>query len=107
VVKAFFISLIAFMGVNAVAAALLISEGRSLLATLFETVSAFGTVGLSVGEPGSIVSLAAFFTPLGKGLVILMMFMGRVGPLTLAFAIAHRMSMVPKMRYPEGKILIG
>ena len=45
---------------------------------------------LSTGEHGSVVSLSAFFTPAGKMLVALMMFMGRVGPLTLAFALARR-----------------
>lgn len=107
VAKAFFVSLIAFLGLNTVAGAVLISEGRDLLPTLFETTSAFGTVGLSMGEQGSAVSLSAFFTPLGKLLIAGMMFMGRVGPLTLALALAARASTTAKIRYPEGKILIG
>jgi trk system potassium uptake protein TrkH len=107
VAKAFFVSLIAFLGLNVVAGILLITEGRSLLVTLFETTSAFGTVGLSTGEHGSVVSLSAFFTTGGKLLVALMMFMGRVGPLTLAFALARRATLEARIRYPEGKILIG
>lgn len=105
--KAFFICLIAFLGLNLVAGGLLVSEGRALMATLFETTSAFGTVGLSMGEGGSAVSLVGFFTPIGKILIMVMMFVGRVGPLTLALALAHRAAMKPKMRYPEGKVLIG
>jgi trk system potassium uptake protein TrkH len=107
VAKAFFVSLIAFLGLNTVAGAVLIIEGRDLLSTLFETTSAFGTVGLSMGQDGSAVSLVGFFSPIGKLLIAAMMFMGRVGPLTLAFALAARTSTPAKVRYPEGKILIG
>lgn len=107
VAKAFFVSLIAFLGLNAVAGAVLITQGRDLLPTLFETTSAFGTVGLSMGENGSVVSLSAFFTPIGKLLMAGMMFMGRVGPLTLALALAARAAARAKIRYPEGKVLIG
>lgn len=107
VAKAFFVSLIAFVAMNAVAWVLLLSEGRGLLTTLFETTSAFGTVGLSMGENGAPVSLSAFFTPLGKALIMAMMFVGRLGPLTLAIAVARRNSARPKLRYPEGKILVG
>jgi trk system potassium uptake protein TrkH len=85
----------------------LYTEQRDLMRTLFETTSAFGTVGLSMGESGAPVSLSAFFSPFGKILMIGMMFMGRLGPLTLAFAVARRALMEPKLRYPEGKVLIG
>lgn len=105
--KAFFICLIAFLVLNGVAGVTLVTEGRGLMATLFETTSAFGTVGLSMGEGGAPVSLVGFFTPVGKSLMMLMMFVGRVGPLTLAVALAHRATMRPKIRYPEGKVLIG
>ena len=107
VAKAFFISLIAFVALNVVAWLALLSEGRDLLSTLFETTSAFGTVGLSMGEGGAPVSLSAFFSPAGKLLMMAMMFIGRVGPLTLAIAVAKRFHAQPKLQYPEGKILIG
>jgi trk system potassium uptake protein TrkH len=64
-------------------------------------------VGLSMGEGGQPVSLVGLFTPVGKVLVMVMMFAGRVGPMTLAVALAHRAAMKPRMRYPEGKVLIG
>ena len=107
VAKAFFVSLIAFVAMNSVAWLLLLTEGRSLMPTLFEATSAFATVGLSMGENGAPVSLAAFFTPVGKVLVMLMMFIGRLGPLTLAIAVARRGAAQAKLRYPEGKILVG
>jgi trk system potassium uptake protein TrkH len=104
--RAFFISLIAFLALNGVAALLLITEERQLLPTLFETTSAFGTVGLSMGEGGAPVSLAGHFSDVGKLLIAAMMFMGRIGPLTLAVAVARRGSPA-RLRYPEGKILVG
>jgi trk system potassium uptake protein TrkH len=36
-----------------------------------------------------------------------MMFIGRLGPLTLAIAVARRSAAQAKLRYPEGKILVG
>jgi trk system potassium uptake protein TrkH len=107
VARAFFVSLIAFLALNTVAGFVLMTEGRDLMKTLFETTSAFGTVGLSMGENGSVVSLSGFFTPIGKTLIMLMMFIGRLGPLTLAFAVARSGSTPAKIRYPEGKVLIG
>ena len=104
--RAFSICLLGFLTLNLVAGVLLVTQDRQLLPTLFETTSAFGTVGLSTGERGAPVSLTGFFTGGGKLLIALMMFMGRVGPLTLAVAIAHR-GTPPRVRYPEGKILVG
>ena len=106
IARAFFVSLIAFLALNGVAALSLITEGRGLLPTLFETVSAAGTVGLSTGEAGAPVSLTGHFSPVGKLLMITTMYMGRIGPLTLAVAIA-RGGTPPRVRYPEGKILVG
>ncbi|MBI2060881.1 MAG: hypothetical protein HYT87_14025 [Nitrospirae bacterium] len=74
-------------------------ESHPFNAVLFEIVSAFGTVGLSLG-------ITPLLTPLGKILIAVMMFVGRLGPLTLAFALAK-----PKERgsieYPEGRLIIG
>jgi trk system potassium uptake protein TrkH len=104
--RAFAVAIIAFLAVNVVALALLIVEGHDLLRILFETTSAFGTVGLSMGLNGSVVSLSAFFGAAGKVLIMAMMFMGRVGPLTLALALAGREA-PPQMTAPEGKVMIG
>ena len=106
VARAFAICLLGFLALNVVAAALLLTEERELLPTLFETTSAFGTVGLSTGHPGSAVNLVGHFSPYGKMLLALMMFVGRVGPLTLAMALA-RGGTPPRVRYPEGKFLVG
>jgi trk system potassium uptake protein TrkH len=105
IARAFFISLIAFLAVNVVAGLLLVTEARPLLPTLFETISAAGTVGLSMGDSGP-VSLAGHFSVAGKLLLIVMMYMGRIGPLTLAVAVA-RGGTPARVRYPEGRILVG
>ena len=85
--------------------ALSISEratGVDMLDLMFEATSAFGTVGLSaVGTPN--------LNQFSQALLIPIMYFGRVGPLTLAFALANRMENNPKNRihYPEDKIMIG
>lgn len=104
--RAFFICLIAFLAMNVVAGLLLITERRELLPTLFEAVSAFGTVGMSMGEGASPLSLAGHMTRAGQLLLVGLMFAGRIGPLTLAFALAQRHSR-SRVRHPEGKVLIG
>ncbi len=106
VARAFFISLTALLAVAVITGLLLAVEARGLLPTLFEATSAFGTVGLSMGEGDGPVSLAAHFSAAGKLLVIVMMFAGRIGPLTLAVAMAYR-GRPPRVRYPEGKVLVG
>jgi len=66
---------------------------------LFEVTSAFGTVGLSTGvTPGLTIT--------GKVLIIITMFVGRIGPLTLALAVALREQM-PSFKYPEEKVMVG
>ncbi len=106
IARAFLICLVAFLAVNGLAAVLLAYESRQLLPTLFEVVSAFGTVGMSTGEGSSPLSLSGHFSIAGQLLITLMMFAGRVGPLTLLMAVARRREL-SRVRYPEGKVLIG
>jgi trk system potassium uptake protein len=74
-------------------------SSHHFLGILFESTSAFGTVGLSTGiTPG--------LTVLGKFIIICTMFIGRVGPLTLALAIAMK-SDKTDYRYPEEKLMVG
>ena len=78
---------------------LLMSEGGELLPTVFEVFSALGTVGLSLG-------MTPELSVLGKLLVSLLMFMGRLGPLTLAASLVGSMA-EPRIRFPRGRIIIG
>lgn len=71
------------------------------LAYLYEATSAFGTVGLTMGLTPSLTSI-------GKVAVLLTMYAGRVGPLTLALAFAHKQKVSSSaIKYPEDKILVG
>lgn len=74
-------------------------HGKNFLMILFESTSAFATVGLSMG-------LTPHLSSVGKALIILSMFAGRVGPLTIAYAVTVRRN-PDAFRYPKGKIMIG
>ena len=104
--RAFALSILAAVGLVLATGLLLMTERQGLLHTSYEAVSAFGTVGLSMGVPGSVLSLSGFFGTGGKWLIMFLMFMGRVGPLTLAVALAG-IAAPARVRYPEGKVLIG
>jgi trk system potassium uptake protein TrkH len=82
---------------------LMISDDVHLFTALFEITSAFGTVGLSLGPD---YGLATELGPFGKILLALVMFAGRVGPITLAVALSQR-SKPRRYRYPEEEIAIG
>lgn len=99
VYKALTIFLLAFFWVVLVVMVLTITEQADLLTLLFETVSAFGTVGLSM-------SFTPNLSEAGRMLIILTMFLGRLGPLTVAFALAQGREH-PKIRFPEEKIIVG
>jgi trk system potassium uptake protein len=73
--------------------------GKSFISLLFEEISAFGTVGLSTGITSSL-SFA------GKTIIILTMYVGRIGTLTLALAITKRI-VYSKYRYSEINVLVG
>jgi len=79
--------------------ALMVSDGLELLPALFEVTSAFGTVGLSLDVTPN---LSTF----GKILISVVMFLGRVGPITFIVALAARQR-TPYYRYPEEEIAIG
>ena len=105
VAKAFLLTTMVSIIIIVSTTILLLVENKSLIATLFEVASAFGTVGLSVGN-GGILSLSAIFSDLGKFFVALTMFAGRLGPLLMSIAIIKG-TQTPSYRYPEEKVVIG
>jgi len=73
---------------------------------LFEIFSAFGTVGLSFGSFNTpFVSLSHDFTILGKWIIILIMLIGKVGALSLAFSMIDFRK--EQIEYPEGHYVVG
>lgn len=88
------------IGLVAVSTLMLLSLTRFQLSeVLFEAVSAFATVGLSTG-------ITAKLPPLGQLILIALMFIGRVGTITVATALALRSSRRP-YRYPQERPIVG
>lgn len=83
----------------------------NFLKVAFETFSAFGTVGLSMGFTGGVTSLSAIFSVPSKLLIILTMLVGRLGPLTLLAALPWKrryMDAEPSPDYEDAvKLQIG
>lgn len=93
---------VALLGIGAVTMSvflMLVTTRYSLELVLFEVVSAFGTVGLSAG-------ITADLPPAAKVLLVVLMFLGRVGPLTLASALALRQR-TRRFELPEERTIVG
>ena len=78
---------------------LILEPNHGFEALLFESVSALATVGVSMG-------ITPKLTLGGKWLITFLMFVGRIGPLTMALAVGERSDHVA-LHYPEGKIMVG
>lgn len=93
---------IAFCIVMIVTMILTITETScSFLDIVFETVSAFATVGLSRGITGDL-------SVIGRLVITITMFIGRLGPLTMAFAFAKKRTENKGVyRYAEERIIVG
>ncbi|QGG57538.1 TrkH family potassium uptake protein [Paenibacillus sp. FSL W8-1187] len=99
ILKALTITMLSIAIVLASTMVLCTLEDRDFLRILFETVSAFGTVGLSTGiTPG--------LQDVSKLVISFVMFAGRLGPLTMAYALRPKASK-EYYKHPEGKIIIG
>lgn len=68
------------------------------LVAAFEVTSAFGTVGLSQGATGELDTF-------GRIIICAIMFLGRLGPLTLGFFLSTKSP--ARVKYPEGSIFLG
>jgi trk system potassium uptake protein TrkH len=75
-----------------------ISHDGEFMDLAFEVTSAFATVGLSRGATADLDTL-------GRTVVMVLMFFGRVGPLTLGFFLATHGA--PRVRYPAGQVYLG
>ncbi|TDD01714.1 TrkH family potassium uptake protein [Nonomuraea deserti] len=93
------ISLISVALVTVSTYVLLALTPHSLDQVLFEVVSAFGTVGMSTG-------ITADATPAGQVLLVLLMFIGRTGPLTLGSALALK-DRARRYQLPEERVIVG
>jgi trk system potassium uptake protein len=89
-----------------VSSTIMLSEMEHLpfLRVLFETCSAFGTVGLSTGNGGSL-SYSANFNDFGKLNIIILMFIGRIGVFAFTAVIVGK-TIKSRIKYAEGKIIL-
>jgi trk system potassium uptake protein TrkH len=78
---------------------LMLVEPHAFDKLLFEAVSAFGTVGLTLG-------ITPQLTVIGKLLITVLMYVGRIGPLTMIYAFSTRAKQI-NINYAEEKIPIG
>lgn len=97
--QALAVALISLALVAVASFAVLALTEEAFEAAIFEVVSATGTVGLSIGVVGQM-------SDEGKLLFIVLMFLGRIGPLTVASALATR-SRITLRRLPEERMSIG
>lgn len=100
ILKAFTITMCGLLLVVTTTFILSITEkGFEFIVYLFEATSAFGTVGLSMG-------LTPELSPIGRICIIVMMFIGRLGPLTIGYALTRNRKK-DAYHYPKGNIMIG
>ena len=97
--KALSVIILALMLLSTFGFIFLFTQKGNPVHLLFELLSAFGTVGLSAG-------VTPHLTTLGKAVIIMTMFIGRIGPLTLALAIGQRRESVA-YEYPDEAVMIG
>lgn len=108
VMRAATIFVFALLLVLAATAMLLVTESHlqesmivqnPFLQFLFEATSAFGTVGLSTG-------ITPYLSEPGKLIITLLMYIGRIGPLTMALIFAG-FERPLKISHPEARVMIG
>ncbi|WP_213650761.1 TrkH family potassium uptake protein [Paenibacillus sp. J23TS9] len=99
VYKAITLTLLSLLLIILFSMLLSITEHQDFMTILFESTSAFGTTGLSMG-------MTTHLSALGKVWIICLMFFGRIGPLTLVYALS-RDRKKDLYNYPEGRIIIG
>lgn len=77
-----------------------VTENTSFINVAYEAVSALGTVGLSR-------NLTPSLSTIGKLIIIIVMYLGRIGPVTLVVALSNKTSSKVGIDFPEKKIIVG
>ncbi|MDO5788442.1 TrkH family potassium uptake protein [Fusobacterium sp.] len=97
--RALAILVIAITYVAFIITCILVIDNFSMEQVVFEVISAFGTVGLTLG-------ITPNLSVISKLLIIITMFVGRLGPLTFALAIGESKKKAIS-KYPKENILVG
>ena len=104
--KSLAVFLISFATVIGVTMVLTITEkgmdiGYEFIDLLFETTSALGTVGITTG-------ITPYLSVVGKLIISLAMFMGRIGPISIIIGLARKQNnYIEHVEYPEEGIMVG
>jgi trk system potassium uptake protein TrkH len=77
-----------------------VESQQAFLTLVFEVISAFATVGLSLG-------VTPYLSATGKLVIALLMLIGRIGPITMLLAIGEKSGQKGNYEYPDGRIMIG
>ncbi|MFC4320566.1 TrkH family potassium uptake protein [Litchfieldia salsa] len=99
VIKSLVVTMMAMMICFISIVILSITEPFSLLELMFEVSSAFGTTGLSMG-------ITPYLSSIGKIIIMILMFIGRIGILSFLFLISKK-AVDPKFHYPKERLIIG
>ncbi len=99
IIKSFIILILSISIVFLNVTIISIVENQPTIQIIFEVVSAFGTVGLSTGITSDLRGIS-------KLVLVITMFIGKIGPLTLFGAITQREKTVT-IEYPDAEIMIG
>ena len=100
VVSLFYFVISATMALLVTESASLNAQGFALDNLFFEALSALTTVGFSFG-------VTPYLSAGGKIIIMLAMFLGRLGPLTIGLLFLKNIKKEDKLRYPETTIMIG
>jgi trk system potassium uptake protein len=98
IIRALTVSIMSVFAVMTGTFILTITESARFVDIAFEVVSAAATVGLSRG-------ITPDLSPIGQAVIMLLMLLGRVGPLALAFTLVHRHA--GRIQYPTGQVNMG
>ena len=91
---------VAFLALLVGTIAIVSVEGTDLMTSLYEVTSAVGTVGLSTG-------LTPMLSSVGKCIIIVLMYMGRLSPVTLALVFAGKAGKKNGRKLPEERVMVG
>lgn len=98
IIRALTVSIMSLLAVVIGTFILTISESAAFIDIAFEATSAAATVGLSRG-------LTPELSPVGQAVIMVLMMLGRAGPLALAFMLVHRHP--SQIQYPAGQVNLG
>jgi trk system potassium uptake protein TrkH len=94
------VTFISILGFVIMSIAIMVTNDTGMADTIYETASAIGTVGLSRGITSSLNNV-------GKVIIIIGMYLGRIGPISMFVAFNNKSSIKNTIHYAEADIIVG